>query len=1188
MAMHILNYSLFKSYIKYFLLLVASFVVGTIVYAQPIIHINNKGERPSIDVAKLPLSAFKQGKLHLKFLPTYRHQCNNFIKDENSNALFSVPSIDSLNKLFHVVGVSPLFHAINSNKLVTPPKIANLQINTLHETGLRARHQQWGFDLWFEISFAEDVDVKEALKAYQQTKVFEVVEPVYKASIIGSPPNPFIPVDPIFQLQWNLQNSGQANGTIGKDISMVNAWGITTGDTDVIVSVHDNAVNLLHPDLAQNIAKGKSFNFVDNNDSLTLNEGHGSHCAGIIAAVSNNNVGMSGVAGGNGSINSGARLMSCETFGPNNTAGGFAESIVYAADNGAAISSNSWGYDESGVYEEAVLDAIDYFCAYGGGKVLNGGVVVCAGGNNGNNWRIYPAGYSRTISVVATNNLDKKTIYSNYGDWMSLSAPGGEGWFGGGIYSTENNGYASSSGTSFAGPHVAGVAALVASVLKGKASGNDVREIILSTTDNNYPLNPNFSKLLGTGRLNAYSAVLKAQSFLNKSINSIANFTSTNNCNYINVSWSNASSNLVVVAVNSNTNIRTLVDGNIYKVGDTLIGGGVIIYVGNGKSYGLPITDSINEYNFKIWSVSNNNQYSFSKTTSIYVKPVVIAVGESALKQNFDFPPLFPTKIWHGTDTSYGYSSWLHTANDTSSTGAGDDYSMCLYNYQYNTKLGAVDTLSGPQLRVKGADSVVLTFWHAYQFTNKNLPYSDTLEVVISTDCGKTYTSLWKKGGKDLATVKDTANKQFYPFGGINRWKQDTINLSAFINADKVLIGFRGYNGEGNNLFLDNINVSVQYKTDIAVASISQANGTLCDKQATTQVLFKNMGINKVTTCNIGYQIDGGSVNTINYKGSIGSNDSTLITLPVQTLSVGVHSIKVFSYLPNNVPDNNTLNDTLSSTITILPTDTLPFAESFESDSFPINGWQTVSEQNSNFNWRRTTIAASNGGASVFVQNFINYTAGDTEDLVSPPISITHQVDSVFLLFDVAAAIQADSTSPLKIDTLQIEMTKDCGISWTTIYKKWGTNLQTSLPLYTEFVPTASQWRTDSVNISSLVTAGDKVRFRFRNKEKSSNDIYMDNVRCYTKSLHPQLKEKGFLIYPNPFKNTITIQHYLPPTNLQRIIIYSTLGARVKTFAFNGNANTTEVLNLMNLPAGYYEIQLIYSDKKVVEKAVKM
>jgi hypothetical protein len=329
-------------------------------------------------------------------------------------------------------------------------------------------------------------------------------------------------------------------------------------------------------------------------------------------------------------------------------------------------------------------------------------------------------------------------------------------------------------------------------------------------------------------------------------------------------------------------------------------------------------------------------------------------------------------------------------------------------------------------------------------------------------------------------------------------------------------------------------------------------------------------------------------MNTINCKGTISSNDSILVTLPSQTLSVGVHNIKVFSYLPNNIPDNNTLNDTLSSTITLLPTDTLPFAESFESDSFPINGWQTVSEHNSNFNWRHTITAASKGGASVFVQNFINYSAGDTEDLVSPPISITHQVDSVFLLFDVAAAIQADSTSPLKIDTLQVEMTKDCGISWTTIYKKWGTNLQTSLPQYTEFVPTASQWRTDSVNISSLVTAGDKVRFRFRNKENSSNDIYLDNVRCYTKSLHPLLKEKGFLIYPNPFKNTITIQHYLPPTNLQRIVVYNTLGARFKTFTFNGNANTTEVLNLMNLPAGYYEIQLIYTDKKVVEKAVKM
>ncbi|EGB02278.1 hypothetical protein AURANDRAFT_35399, partial [Aureococcus anophagefferens] len=130
------------------------------------------------------------------------------------------------------------------------------------------------------------------------------------------------------------------------------------------------------------------------------------------------------------------------------TTGGFAEALTYGADNGARISSNSWGYTAPDVYEQAVLDAIDYYDAAGG-------IVVFAAGNDNSASCYYPGCYGAVVGVAAVSDDGARASFSNYGDWIDISAPGVN------VYSTiTGDTYGHASGTSMACPHTAGVLAL--------------------------------------------------------------------------------------------------------------------------------------------------------------------------------------------------------------------------------------------------------------------------------------------------------------------------------------------------------------------------------------------------------------------------------------------------------------------------------------------------------------------------------------------------------------------------------------------------------------------------------------------------------------------------------------------------------------------------------------------------------
>jgi thermitase len=307
-------------------------------------------------------------------------------------------------------------------------------------------------------------NASDAAQAYAGEGAVEYAEPDAEAQATETPN------DPGFSSEWGMSK-----------IQAPAAWGISHGSASVAVAVLDTGISASHPDLAGKIVKQANFS-----SSATLDDvfGHGTHVAGIAAAVTNNAVGVAGL-GWNTS------LMNVKVLGDNGfgSYSAIAQGITWAADNGAQVINMSL----SGTTASSTLEsAVNYAWS-------KGVVVSAAAGNNGSSAPVYPAYYANAIAVAATDTTDHLASFSNFGSWVDVAAPGVN------VYSTyPGGGYASMSGTSMAAPHVAGEAALLFATLadtnRDGALNDEVRACIETSADN-------VGLPIGGGRIDAYRAL---------------------------------------------------------------------------------------------------------------------------------------------------------------------------------------------------------------------------------------------------------------------------------------------------------------------------------------------------------------------------------------------------------------------------------------------------------------------------------------------------------------------------------------------------------------------------------------------------------------------------------------------------------------------------------------------------------
>ncbi|MHB8403755.1 MAG: C10 family peptidase, partial [Bacteroidia bacterium] len=378
---------------------------------------------------------------------------------------------------------------------------------------------------------------------------------------------------------------------------------------------------------------------------------------------------------------------------------------------------------------------------------------------------------------------------------------------------------------------------------------------------------------------------------------------------------------------------------------------------------------------------------------------------------------------------------------------------------------------------------------------------------------------------------------------------------------------------------------------DAGVTAVVSPKGVICVSTFTPVVTLSNFGQNKLTTCNINYQIDGGTVQTYSWTGAIFTNQSVNVSLPAVTVAIGTHTLTSSTSNPNSGTDANTANDQSVGTFMYATVGfATPLVEGFESSaSLPAN-WSTSPAND--IPWQVVTTVASTGTNCVGFNNCTGDGGTDmtgfVEWLYTPPYDFS-SATSASLSFDVGyvpAFTASTTTAPAKLytDSLAVLYSSDCGTTWNQIYYKGGTALSTA-PAFTMtttlncVAPTSSQWRTETVNLTGIL-GQPNVKFAFKNISDWGNWIYVDNINISsvnTTGIATTANKGGISIYPNPAHTNLYINTTENTTSISVTdIIGQTVISDLKVIP-----QQTQNIDISDLADGVYLVKVTSSDNQV-------
>ena len=629
----------------------------------------------------------------------------------------------------------------------------------------------------YRLYFASPEAAKIAIEKLSNSTRIEYVEQVPKLMRFLTP-NDLGPNSTSDGGQWYLYK-----------IKSQQAWDIQTGSSQVRVAVIDDAIQLNHPDLNGVCYPGYDAAQEDFDvQPPTGSHDHGTHVSGLIGAITNNNAGMASLAHGVYILPVKATFDS----NPDIVVGGY-EGIAWAVTNLADVINCSWGSD---AYSQTGLTAIN--------DALNSNCVVVAAAGNFNNMIVqYPAGYDGVISVGSTTTTDNRSSFSSYGSWVDISAPGNQIWS-----SVPFDSYQRKDGTSFAAPLVSALAALMKS-RNSALTPAQIESCIKNSADPIDLLNPGFEGMLGAGRLNAEQALIclgadtLSYNLKVEQIENIILYSCAENqfpkVRVKNEGDSTVTSFRLRVQLDNEFPYLYTFNGSLLPDESILIDMPEIVLSPGNHTYSAQLFGLINLEFTDGYAPGNQALKSF-KTLSPVGSPLPFI-------ENFELGN-FISNNWYLVNEASPYS-WEIVQSPSPSPGSR----AARLNYYTDAESYSKDYLYSEALDFSAYSNISFTFDHAYK--QRFIGISDSLIVSISSDCGANWTRLvawYENGNNDFATKAPGADN-FLPLLGSEWCGQPNFaacsefDLSEFAGLTNIIIRFEGYSMNGNNIYIDNINV---------------------------------------------------------------------------------------------------------------------------------------------------------------------------------------------------------------------------------------------------------------------------------------------------------------------------------------------------------------------------------------------
>ena len=311
-----------------------------------------------------------------------------------------------------------------------------------------------------------------------------------------------------------------------------------------------------------------------------------------------------------------------------------------------------------------------------------------------------------------------------------------------------------------------------------------------------------------------------------------------------------------------------------------------------------------------------------------------------------------------------------------------------------------------------------------------------------------------------------------------------------------VLDGTAGQFGFGSRLPLANSTPTVCsfFNNDVGISNVIVPGFQICGTDPVTpEVQIKNFGLNPLTSCMISYELDNGTPVDYAWTGNLGTGAIETVLLPSFTPPTDTVPLSFYTFMPNGANDEQLTNDTINGNVSTILKENLPLLEDFESsDGFPsANGIRILDVQGDGLSWVEATNVSAYGVGSgtAFIDNFSNDLRGTLDAMLTPVYDFTN-VSGATLTFDIAYAAYDASF----FDSLVVLVSTDCGGLYNQpIYLNGNVGMATAPNSTSGFVPSASQWRTESIPLDAYDGASD-VSFAFLNLPGFGNRIFIDNI----------------------------------------------------------------------------------------------